>query len=194
MTGDIQSFNREPSQMRIEVRCDFANFQAEPFRNCSNENARNQFCEQCPVSAPKASQLLPEEELASCQRAERRVGPAISDDFLTAEDSKCVGIGEHAENDARIALRFFVNCCREPGKRAQSLSFFPDPGRQDKWINPATEFRNNPRDFIKADELVIPADCWLLAHYARFMDLRFHTRCHYDSHEWQLGDVSVTNV
>lgn len=194
MARDIQPLYREPSQMGIQVRRDGSDIQPKPFRHRADKNTANQFHQQGAMAAAEAGEFLSEQELTSRQCAQRRVGSAISDDFLTAEHADCVGICEHAEDDSRVALRFFIYCCLDARKWPQSLGFFLNPGRQSEWINPATQLADKPGHFFQANDLAIPADSWLLAHYARFMDLRFHTRCYYDRKEWQFGDDGVTNV
>ncbi len=158
MPSDIQPLNREPPQMRIEVRRSFRGNEPKPLRNRANENARDKFGDQCPMSAAETGQLLTKQKLPARQRIEGGVCSAISDDLLTAENSKRVGISEDAENDTGIALSFFVKHSLDPGQASHSLGLSFDPGRQNKWINPAAQFTYKPRDLFQANDLPVLAD------------------------------------
>src|SRR5690242_11438752 len=175
MPRNIQSLNCDPSQIRLQVKRNLNCVQPKPFRNCTNENARDEFRQQRSMAAAKARQLLPKQEFSPCQCAESRIRATIAHDFFTAQNSGRVRMREHNQNDAGIAFGLFLKRLVPLHTRTQFLGLLDDPGRKGKWINTASQFADEPGHFVQLNDFRCPANYWLPAHNARFMDLRFHT-------------------
>ena len=127
MPRDVQSFNRSPAQIAFNVWRKLPFTETEPFKNSTDEDACNQLSKQSSMPPAKARKLLPEQKLSFRENAESAIGPAITNNFLTAENSHCIGISEDAKNDPGAAFGRLLEHLRHSGIATHSLSLIAHP-------------------------------------------------------------------
>src|ERR1051325_10802014 len=104
MARNVQSFNGCPVHASFGVWRSIPSAKPKPFRNRTDENARDQFGEQRSMSPAEPCQLLAKQEFAFGKCAESAIGSAISNDLFTAENPHCVRIRENAKQNPRTTV------------------------------------------------------------------------------------------